>query len=106
MSITTADQMVAALCSAQRLVLQKASITTVASYYYSLWSAAGNPAAGSGAPLYASSNARRAVLDPSGVNAVQSNKDILIKHWMVQPTVVPSGPRSLFNERWKYLGPR
>jgi hypothetical protein len=66
----------------------------------------GNPAAGTGAPLYASSNARRAVLDPSGVNAVQSNKDILVKHWMVQPTVVPSGPRSLFNERWKYLGPR
>jgi len=68
--------------------------------------AGGNPALGTGAPLYASSNARRAVLDPSGANAVQSNKDILIKHWMVQPTVVPSGPRSLFNERWKYLGPR
>lgn len=68
--------------------------------------AGGNPAAGSGAPLYASSNARRAVLDPSGVNAVQSNKDILIKHWMVQPTVVPTGPRSLFNERWKYLRSR
>lgn len=68
--------------------------------------AGGNPAAGSGAPLYSSSNARRAVLDPSGVNAVQSNKDILIKHWMIQPTVIPSGPRSLFNDRWKYLGPR
>jgi len=66
----------------------------------------GNPAAGTGAPLYASSNARRAVLDPSGVNAVQSNKDILIKHWMLQPTVIPTGPRSLFNDRWKYLGPR
>jgi len=68
--------------------------------------AGGNPAAGSGAPLYASSNGRRAVLDPSGVNAVQSNKDILIKHWMVQPSVVPVGPRSSFNERWKFLGPR
>jgi hypothetical protein len=66
----------------------------------------GNPAAGTGAPLYASSNGRRAVLDPTGVNAVQTNKDILIKHWMVQPSVVPSGPRSLFNERWKYLRPR
>jgi hypothetical protein len=66
----------------------------------------GNPAAGTGAPLYASSNGRRAVLDPTGVNAVQTNKDILIKHWMVQPSVVPNGPRSLFNERWKYLRPR
>jgi len=68
--------------------------------------AGGNPAAGSGAPLYASSNGRRAVLDPSGVNAVQSNKDILIKHWMLQPSVVPTGARSFFNDRWKYLGPR
>jgi len=68
--------------------------------------AGGNPAAGTGAPLYASSNGRRAVLDPSGVNAVQSNKDILVKHWMLQPSVVPNGPRAFFNERWKYLGPR
>jgi len=68
--------------------------------------AGGNPAAGSGAPLYASSNGRRAVLDPTGVNAVQSNKDILIKHWMLQPSVVPTGARSFFNDRWKYLGPR
>lgn len=68
--------------------------------------AGGNPAAGTGAPLFASSNGRRAVLDPAGANAVQSNKDILIRHWMVQPSVVPNGPRSLFNERWKYLGPR
>lgn len=66
----------------------------------------GNPAAGTGAPLYASSNGRRAVLDPSGINAVQSNKDILVKHWMLQPSVVPNGPRSSFDERWKYLGPR
>lgn len=66
----------------------------------------GNPAAGTGPPLYASSNGRRAVLDPSGVNAVQSNKDILVKHWLVQPAVVPNGPRSMFNDRWKYLGPR
>ena len=68
--------------------------------------AGGNPALGTGAPLYAASNGRRAVLDPSGVNAVQSNKDIVVKHWMLQPSAVPSGPRSMFNERWKYLGPR
>lgn len=53
--------------------------------------AGGNPAAGTGAPLYASSNGRRAVLDPSGVNAVQSNKDILVKHWLVQPQLYQTG---------------
>ncbi len=65
-------------------------------------------ATGTGPPLYESSNTRRAVLDPSGVNAVQGNKDILIKHWMVQRSVVPAPPsiRSYFNETWKYLGPR
>jgi hypothetical protein len=46
MAITTMDGLVAALAGAQRLVLQKASITTAASFYYSLWSAAGIPAAG------------------------------------------------------------
>ena len=66
----------------------------------------GNPAAGSGPPNYASANNRRAVLDPTGVNAVQGNKDIIIKHWMIQPTVVPGGPRAFFNETWTYLGPR
>lgn len=66
----------------------------------------GNPANGTGAPVYASANNRRAVLDPSGVNAVQPNKDIIIKHWMVQPQVVAVGPRSTFNEFWKYIGPR
>ncbi|MBL0182402.1 MAG: hypothetical protein IPP96_08925 [Chitinophagaceae bacterium] len=64
--------------------------------------------AGSGPPLYSASNTRRAVLDPSGVNAVQGNKDILIKHWLVQPNTVTTPPniRSSFNETWKYLGPR
>jgi len=68
----------------------------------------GNPATGTGPPLYASSNTRRAVLDPSGVNAVQGNKDIKIKHWLVQPSVVPASPsiRTYFDETWTYLGPR
>jgi hypothetical protein len=66
----------------------------------------GNPAAGSGAPNYSAANSRRAVLDPSGINAVQGNKDIVIKHWMLQPSLVPSGPRCIFDETWKYLGPR
>jgi hypothetical protein len=53
-----------------------------------------------------SGNGRSAQLDPSGVNAVQGNKDILIKYWMLQPSVVPVGPRVTFNEKWKYVGPR
>lgn len=66
----------------------------------------GNPAAGSGPPNYAASNGRRAVIDPSGTNAAQGNKDIIIKHWMFHPSVVPSGPRSFFDETWAYQGPR
>lgn len=46
MAISTMDGLVAAIASGQRLVIQKASITTVAAYYYSLWSASGAPGAG------------------------------------------------------------
>lgn len=46
MAITTMDGLVAALAGAQRLILQKASVTAVAGFYYSLWSATGNPGAG------------------------------------------------------------
>lgn len=66
----------------------------------------GTPSLGTGAPNYAASNGRRAVLDPTGVNEVQGNKDIVIKHWMLQPSVIPSGPRCIFDETWTYLGPR
>ena len=45
--ITTMDGLVAALASGQRLPLQKASITTVSGYYYTLWTASGNPPVGS-----------------------------------------------------------
>lgn len=53
-------------------------------------------------------NTREAALDPSGVNAVQGNKDILIKYFMLQPSVVPAPPniRVTFDEKWKYIGPR
>ena len=53
-------------------------------------------------------NTRQAVLDPSGVNAVQGNKDILIKYFMLQPSLVPAPPniRVTFDEKWKYIGPR
>lgn len=47
MAVTTMDGLVAAIASGQRLVLQKASITAVASFYYTLWNAAGVPGAGS-----------------------------------------------------------
>jgi hypothetical protein len=53
-------------------------------------------------------NTRQAALDPSGVNAVQGNKDILIKYFMLQPSLVPAPPniRVRFDEKWKYIGPR
>jgi hypothetical protein len=63
---------------------------------------------GSGPPNYSASNTRRAVLDPSGVNAVQGNKNIIIKYFMLHPSVVPAPPniRVTFDELWKYIGPR
>ena len=61
-----------------------------------------------GPPLYSTCNTRRAVLDPTGVNAMQPNKDIVIKHFMLQPSVVPAAPniRCYFDETWKYLRAR
>ncbi len=53
-----------------------------------------------------SGNGRSAALDPSGINAVQGNKDILIKYFMNQPSVVPVGPRTTFDEKWAYKGSR
>lgn len=63
---------------------------------------------GSGPPDYRASNTRYATLDPSGVNAVQGNKDILIKYFMHHPNVVPAPPqvRVTFDEKWKYIGSR
>ena len=46
MAITTMDGLAAAIASGQRLVLQKASITAVANFYYTLWTTGGNPSAG------------------------------------------------------------
>lgn len=53
-------------------------------------------------------NTRSAQLDPSGANAVQGNKDILIKYFLVQPSAVPAPPniRTRFDEVWKYRGSR
>ena len=69
----------------------------------------GNPASGTGAPLYAASNGRRGELDPSGANSVQGNKDILIKYFMWHPgaTAPPlTVPRTTFDEKWEFIGPR
>lgn len=46
MAITTMDGLTAAIASGQRLVLQKASITAVANFYYTRWKTAGTPPAG------------------------------------------------------------
>lgn len=53
-------------------------------------------------------NTRQAALDPSGVNAVQGNRDILIKYFMLQPSLVPAPPnvRVTFDEKWAFKGSR
>lgn len=66
----------------------------------------GNPATGSGPPLYQASNSRYALLDPTGANTVQANRNILIKYQMFHPTVVPTGARTTFNQTFEYIGPR
>jgi hypothetical protein len=86
------------------------AITEVRNYYgdpANPASGVGNPGAGSGAPNYASSNNRRATLDPSGINAYDANtKVVKIKYFMIQSNVVPNGPRAFFDETWTYIGPR
>jgi hypothetical protein len=66
----------------------------------------GNPATGSGPPLYQASNTRYAQLDPTGTNAVQGNRDINIKYFMFHPAAVPVGPRTTFTQHFEYIGPR
>ena len=66
----------------------------------------GNPATGSGPPLYQASNTRYAQLDPTGTNTVQSNRDINIKYLMFHPAAVPVGPRTTFTQHFEYIGPR
>jgi hypothetical protein len=69
----------------------------------------GNPAGGSGPPNYAASNTRRAVVDPSGINKYNAaTKQVDVKYFLVQPSVIATPPhvRAMFNEQWKYIGPR
>jgi hypothetical protein len=54
-------------------------------------------------------NTRMPVLDPSGVNAWDpATKNIRIKYWMIQPSVVTTAPyiRVYFDEKWTYKGQR
>jgi len=54
-------------------------------------------------------NTRMPKLDPSGINKWDPDtKNIYIKYWMVQPSVVPTPPhiRTYFDELWIYKGPR
>jgi hypothetical protein len=57
-------------------------------------------------PYEPAANTRTARLDPSGVNQQQANKNILLKYFMYQPSVVASGPRTTFDELFTYQGPR
>ena len=53
------------------------------------------------------SNGRSGALDPLGINTYNpSTKIVTIKYWMIQPSVVASGPRTIFDEVWTYVGPR
>jgi hypothetical protein len=65
-------------------------ITSVTNYY-------GQPAG----------NTRSAELDPTGLNYYDADtKTFYIKYFMMQPSVVPTGPRVAFDEVWKFTGPR
>ena len=77
-------------------------VTEVRNYYgnpSNPSNAVGSTAGSTGAPLYASTNARRATLDPSGENRYdEATQTIKIKYFMLQSTVVPVGPRCFFDE--------
>jgi hypothetical protein len=67
----------------------------------------GDPAGSSGAPNYVSTNSRSTALDPTGINAYDAaTKTVHVKYFMIQPTVVPNGPRCFLDETWEYTGPR
>lgn len=69
--------------------------------------ALGDPALGTGPPLYQSTaNSRYALLDPTGTNTVQANRDISIKYQMFQPNTVAVGARTTFTQTFEYIGPR
>jgi len=69
--------------------------------------AVGNPGLGSGAPNFASANGRRITLDPTGMNKYDNaTRTVKVKYFMLQPSVVPNGPRAFFDETWVYTGPR
>lgn len=55
------------------------------------------------------SNTRMPALDPTGTNKWDAaTKNITLKYFMKQPSLVPDAPniRTWFNEKWTYKGPR
>lgn len=53
------------------------------------------------------SNGRSAALDALGVNKYDpAAKKVTVKYNMFQPSVIPVGPRVIFDEVWTYTGPR
>lgn len=52
-------------------------------------------------------NTRAAKIDPAFDSKWDpATKNIRIKYWMMQPSVIASGPRVIFDETWTYQGPR
>jgi hypothetical protein len=57
-------------------------------------------------------NGRSAALDPTGTNAFTSGSPgtagatFQVSYFINQPSVVPVGPRTTFNETWTYVAPR
>ncbi|MCY7292939.1 MAG: DUF1735 domain-containing protein, partial [Ferruginibacter sp.] len=89
-------------------------IVEVRNYYGVTSNAAtfvGTPANGSGAPLYAASNSRRATLDPTGINAYDANSKVVnVKYLFLQPALASTAPfggvRARISETMTYTGPR
>ena len=58
-------------------------------------------------PYAPAANTRDAEIDPSGLNFWDpATQDIKVKYFMMQPSVVASGPRVTFDETFTYKGPR
>lgn len=58
-------------------------------------------------PYEPAANTRYAEIDPSGLNFWDpATKNIQVKYFMFQPSVIASGPRVRFDETYTYVGPR
>lgn len=95
------------------------AVTEVRNYYgvpSNATTGVGTPSAGTGAPLYAASNTRRAIIDPAGINRYIFDPNtpnvkpfVKIKYRMLQPSNALAnsvGFRCKFDETWTYKEPR